>query len=88
MNSKTIDKLYVSGEEEDFVYFSEQFQARTYVLKSKQILNGTVWYKEFIPTLRGRTSQEQIDAADRKGKKIFDEKQIAIWYELVQCLDK
>ena len=59
-----------------------------YVLKLNKILDGAVGYREFIPTLRGRPSQEQIDAADRKGKEIFDEKQMAICYELVQCLDK
>ena len=56
--------------------------------KLTNFLDGTVEYREFIPTLRGRPSQEQIDAADRKGKEIFDEKQMAIWYELFQCLDK
>ena len=88
MNSKTIDKLFFSGNEEDFVYISEPFEARMYVLMLNKILDGTVGYREFIPTLRGRPSQEQIDAADRKGKVIFDKKQMAIWYELVQCLDK
>ena len=88
MNSKTIDKLFFSGKEEDFVYFSEPFEARMYVLKLNKILDGTVGFRDFIPTLRGRPSQEQIDAADRTGKQIFDEKQLAIWYELVQCLDK
>ena len=52
------------------VYFSEQFGPRLYVLKLNKILDGTVGYREFTPTLRGRPSQEQIDAADRKGKKI------------------
>ena len=88
MNSKTIDKLFFSGREEDFIYFSEQFEARMYVLKLNKILDGTVGYREFIPRLWGQLSQEQIDAADKKGKEIFDEKQMAIWYELVQCLDK
>ena len=59
-----------------------------YVLKLNKILDGNVGYREFIPTLGGRTSQEQIDAADRKGRKTFDAKQMAILYELVQCLDK
>ena len=62
MNSKTIDKLSFSGKEEDFVYFSEQFDARMYVSKFNKILDGNVGYMEFIPTLRGRPSQEQIDA--------------------------
>ena len=59
-----------------------------YVLKLNKNLDGTVGYREFIPTLRGRPSHEQSDAADGKGKEIFDEKQMAIRYELVQCLDK
>ena len=88
MNSKTTDKLFFSGEEEDFVYFSEQFEAGMYVLKLNENLDGTIVYRDFIPTLRGRHSQEQIEVADRKGKEIFVEKQMAIWYEVVQCLDK
>ena len=87
MNSKTINKFFFSGKEEDFVYFSEQFEARRYVLELNKILDGTVGYRDFIPTLRGGPSHEQIDA-NRNGKQIFDEKQMAIWYELVRCLDK
>ena len=88
MNSKATDKVFFSGKEEDFVYFSEQFEARMYVLKLNKILDGTVGYREYIPTLRGQPSEEQNDAADRKGKEIFDEKQMAICYELAQCLDR
>ena len=73
MKSKTIYKLFFSGKE-DFVYFSEQFEARIKVLKLNNILDDTVGYSELTPTLRGRPSQEQIDAADRKVKEIFDEK--------------
>ena len=88
MNSKTIDILFFSGKDEDFVFFSEQFEVQLYVLKLNKILDGTVGYREFIRTLWGRPSQEQFDAANRKGKEIFDKKQMAIWCELVQCLDK
>ena len=57
MNSKSIiDKLFYSGREEDSVYFSEQFEARIYVLKLNKFLHGTVGYRDFIPTLRGRPS--------------------------------
>ena len=58
------------------------------VLKLNKILDSTEVYRELIPTLRGRPSQEQNDAANRRGKEVFDEKQMAIWYELFQCLDK
>ena len=88
MNSKTIDKFFFSGTEKDFVYFLEQFEARMYVLKLNKILDGTVGYREFILTLRGRPSQQQVYVADRNEKEIFDEKQMAICYELVPCLDK
>ena len=64
MKSKTIDKFFFSAKEEDFVFFSEQFEARMYVLKLKKILDGTVGYREFITKLRARPSQEQIDAAN------------------------
>ena len=47
--------------------------ARTFVLKLYDFLDGVVGYRKFISTLRGRPSQEQIDTADRKGKKfVFD----------------
>ena len=84
MNSKIIDKLFFSGKEEDYVYFSEQLEARMFVLKLNKIIDGTVGYRELIPTVMRRPSQEQIDAADKKRKvifEIFDEKQMSIWYE-------
>ena len=65
-----------------------KFEARMYVLKLNKILDLTLGYGELKPTLRGRNSQENIDAANRKGKEIFDEKLMAIPYELVQCLNK
>ena len=48
MNSKKIEKLFFSGKEEEFVYFSEQFEARTYVLKLNKNLDGTVEFIEFL----------------------------------------
>ena len=45
-------------------------------MKLNKIFDGTVGYRDFIPTLRGRPSQEQIDAADRKRNEIFNEKQM------------
>ena len=59
-----------------------------YVLKLIKVLDGTVGYLEFIRTLRGRSTEEKTGAADGQRKDLFDEKQIAIWYELVQCLYK
>ena len=45
---------------------------------------STVSYQAFFVKLRWRTSQEQLDEFDRKSNMIFDEKQMAIWYKLVQ----
>ena len=69
-----IVKVFSSGKEEDFVYFSEQFEAPMYVLKLIKFLDGTVGYQKFTSTLRGQPSQEKIDEADRNGKEAFDEK--------------
>ena len=33
MNSKKNDKLFFSGKEEDYVYFSDQFEARKFVFE-------------------------------------------------------
>ena len=66
MDDKTKDKSFFSGIEEDFACFSEQFEAQTYVLKLNKFLDGSVGYNEFIPTLKGQPSQEQINPADQK----------------------
>ena len=41
-----------------------------------------------MPSLRPNASRDQKQAAIDKGKEIFEEKQLNIWYELVQALDK
>ena len=41
-----------------------------------------------MPSLGLDASSDQKQAAIDKGKKIFEEKQLHIWYELVQALDK
>ena len=66
MDDKKDDKFFFSGKEEDVACFSEQFEAQTYVLKLNKILDGTVGYNGFIPTLKGRLSQEQINPANQK----------------------
>ena len=41
-----------------------------------------------MPSLRPNASSDQKQAAIDKGKEIFEEKLLHIWYELVQALDK
>ena len=85
--SKT-DRIVFSGKEEDCSYFEEQFEARIFHLKLNKILDETVDNKNFMPNLRPNASSDQKQAAIDKGKEIFEEKQLHIWYELVQALDR
>ena len=41
-----------------------------------------------MPSLRPNASSDQKQAAIDKGKEIFEEKQLHIWYKLEQALDK
>ena len=85
--SKT-DSIVFSGKEEDCSYFEEQFEARIFHLKLNKILDETVDNKNFMPNFRPNASSDQKQAAIDKGKEIFEEKQLHIWYELVQALDR
>ena len=71
MNSKIVEKHFFSCKEEDFVYFSEQFEARMYVSKLNKNFDGTVEFIESLSTLSGRLTQEQIDVANIIEKDIF-----------------
>ena len=84
--SKT-DRIVFSGKEH-FSYFEEQFEARIFHLKLNKILDETVDYRNFMPSLRPNASSDQKQAAIDKRKEIFEEKRLHIWYELVQALDK
>ena len=83
-----IDRIIFLGKKEDFSSFEEQLEARTFHLKLNKILDETVDYRNFMPGLRPNASSDQKQAAIDKGKEIFKEKQLHIWYELVQALDK
>ena len=85
--SKT-DTIYFSGKEEEFFYFEGQFEARIFHLKLTKILDETVDYRKFIPSLGPNASSDQKQAALDKEKEIFEEKELHIWYELLQALDK
>ena len=80
--------MILSGKEENFSYFEEQFMAGIFLLKLNRILDETVDYRNFMPKLRPNESSDQKQAAIDKVKEIFKEKQSHIWYELVQDLDK
>ena len=71
--SKT-DRIFFSGKEEDFSYIEEQFEARIFHLKLNKILDETVDYRNFMPSLRPNASIDQQQAAIDKRKEIFEEK--------------
>ena len=64
--SKT-DRIVFSGKK-DFSYFEEQFEARIFYLKLNKILDETVDYSNFMPSLRPNASSDQKQAAIDKGK--------------------
>ena len=65
--SKT-EKIVFSGKEEDFSYFEEQLEARIFHLKLNKILDKTVDYRNFMPSVRPNVSSDQKQAAIDKGK--------------------
>ena len=82
------DRIIFLGKEEDFSYFEQQLEARIFHLKLNKILDETVDYRNFLPSLRPNASSDQKQAVIDKEKEIFEKKQLHIWYELVQALDK
>ena len=81
-------RVRFSGKEADFLYFSEQFEARIFVLKLYQVHDGSGTFEDYVPSTSTNASRAKKDAAIDKGRKIFKEKQMQIWYELVLALDK
>ena len=65
--SKT-GRVVFSGKDEDFSYCEEQFEARTFHLKFNKILDETVDYGNFMPSLRPNASSDQKQAAIDKGR--------------------
>ena len=77
-----------SGKEEDFLYFAEQFEARIFHLKLNKVINRELDEEDFAPNVRNIATVEQREASLKKGREILGEKELHVWYELVQCLDK
>ena len=78
-----LEKLFFSGKDEDFAAFSEQFEARMYMLNLGKCLEDKLTvpaYKE--DETRGEETA-RVKAEDERKKQRF-----MVWCELVQCLDK
>ena len=70
------------------MFFPEQFEARIFVLKFHKVLDGSSTFEYYVPSTRPNASRAKKDAAIAKGREIFKEMQMQIWYELVSMLDK
>ena len=82
-----LESLKFSGKDEDFVLFSEQFEARMYLLKLRGLLLGTETEEDFLQKDKPNASREHREEARVKAAKVFEDKKYHVWCELVQCLD-
>ena len=53
-----------------------------------KVLDGSSTFEDYVPSTRPNASRAEKDAAIDKGREIFKDKQMQIWYELVSALDK
>ena len=77
-----------SGKEDDFLFFAEQFEARIFHLKLNKVINREVDEKDFARNVRNDATVEQREASLRKGRETLEEKELHVWFELVQGVDK
>ena len=71
-----LETLLFSGEDEEFEYFAERFEARLHLLK----LRSALLDQENLP--------EETDAKFAREQNKLKQKQFEVWCELVQCLDR
>ena len=50
------------------MYFSEQFEARIFVLKLYKVLDGSSTFEDYVPSTRPNASRAKKDAAIAKGR--------------------
>jgi hypothetical protein len=79
--SKQKHKLYFSGKDEEFVAFSEKFEARMFMQKLKHVLDGRVDAKSL--TAKEEPTEEELNSAEEK----LDELKYEIWCELISVID-
>ena len=76
-------KLMLSGKEEDFMTFMEQFEARMYMLKLDRALRDTITTPVIKPEELAEETQARHDAEAAR-----DDMRHQVWCELVLCLDR
>ena len=83
-----LERLKISGREDDFVMLFEQFMARMYLLKLFGVLNGSEGVESIRLKAGSGSSKEERQEANEKAAEVFADKKYKIWCELVQCLVK
>ena len=71
-------RVLLSGKEEDFPYFQEQFEARMYCLKLFDVMERQVTEKELEQKLREGTNQEGRNKAKEKAENMMKDTRM-IW---------
>ena len=69
-----LDQIFFSGEEEDFVFFAEKFEAKMYILKSKDVLDKRVEVESLMTGLSETATEKQRVQAREKTQKELDYK--------------
>ena len=82
-----LETLKFSGKDEYFLLFSEQFEARMFLLKLRGVLLRNETEDDFLPKLQTNASREQREETQSKARKLFEGKKEHVWCELVQFLD-
>ena len=57
------ERIVFSVDEEDFLYFAEQFEARIFHLKLNKVINREVDEKDFAPSVRNNAIVQQREAS-------------------------
>ena len=69
-----LESIKISGSEDDFVMFCEQFEARMYLLRLFVVLNGSEDFESCKPKARSGSSREERQVANEKAAEIFADK--------------
>ena len=80
--------VYFSGQEEDFAYFQDQFEAKMFNMKLLRVLKGQCDETEFEKNLKPNASEEAKFRNKQQTREKFEELKMRVWCEIIQSLDK
>ena len=77
-----VERICFNGKEEDFAFFSDQFEAKMYLLKLDKVLLDKVNITIADTTDAAAVTQQQKDEEE------LADKRYQVWCELIQCLQR